>query len=78
MKKSLWTSEIRFISGNKEILEFADEEKAIQFYNILLSTQKGDFVSIFLDTGLTETLININNIETITKPKKMMDISTLI
>lgn len=78
MKKSLWTSEIRFISGNKEVLEFADEEKAIQFYNTLLSSQKGDCVSIFLDTGLPETLININNIEIVTKPKEMIDISTLI
>ena len=78
MKRSIWTSEIRFISGKKEVLEFADEEKAIQFYNTLLSIRKGDSVSIFLDTGLTDILININNIETITKPKEMMDISTLI
>lgn len=78
MKKSLWTSEIRFISGNIEVLEFADEEKAIQFYNTILSFQKGQDVSTFLDTGLTELLININNIEIITKPKPMIDISTLI
>ncbi|MEY8742808.1 hypothetical protein AB9M62_25425 [Bacillales bacterium AN1005] len=77
MKKNLWTSEIKFISGNKEVLEFADEEKANKFYNTLLSIKKDDN-HIFFENGLTEVLININNIETISKPKEMKDISTLI
>ncbi|TRZ39372.1 hypothetical protein CEQ21_07365 (plasmid) [Niallia circulans] len=78
MKKNLWTSEVRFISGNKEVLEFADEEKANQFYNTLLSIKKDCKENIFFKTGLTEILININNVETISRPKEMLDISTLI
>ncbi|MFP7474474.1 hypothetical protein SFC55_26155 [Niallia taxi] len=78
MKKNLWTSEVRFISGNKEVLEFADEEKATHFYNTLLSIKKDGKENIFFETGLTEILININNVETISRPKEMLDLSTLI
>ncbi|MFP7474287.1 hypothetical protein SFC55_25210 [Niallia taxi] len=78
MKKNLWTSEVRFISGNKEVLEFADEEKATLFYNTLLSIKKNNNENIFFETGLSEILINLNNIETISRPKEMIDVSTLI
>jgi len=78
MKKNLWTSEVRFISGSKEVLEFTDEEKATHFYNTLLSIKKDSNENIFFETGLTEIVININNIETISRPKEMLDISTLI
>lgn len=62
---TIYYSKIQFVSGKERDVVFADYDEAIEFYNQAL---KENITRIEVNDNDNPLIININNVESISKP----------
>lgn len=66
----MWYCKVEFTSGKEKNIVFENQYKANSFYNNILNNNKKKQRMDFINDNYDKLLINLNNIETVTKPKE--------
>ncbi|RBP59293.1 hypothetical protein DES36_11918 [Alkalibaculum bacchi] len=73
----MWYCKIEMLSNKERAIIFRTEEEAVQFYNDVLKSFVFDNDKTmgirFLKDPCNGTLINLSNVETISKPEKYIE-----